>query len=165
LSNAIVDSTQTPHAPQEHNAPPQAMLIFVIGEHRFEDSCELGVLNEHPEALETITSKQCLSTSAFLYPALHVVMAELRPSMMVQVAVRLTAITSRLVAEILPTDHATRQDEGVRGDDQQAVRHDPPQTRTGSPVLSMARTKELPWSGAVFDVIAGRDYSGLGSDR
>ncbi|KAK3045798.1 hypothetical protein LTR09_012658 [Extremus antarcticus] len=121
LSNAIVDSRQTPNARQEHNAPPQAMLIFVIGEHRFEDSCDLGVLNEHPEALETITSNQCLRTSAFLYPALHPVMAELRPSMMVQVAVRPTAITLRLVAEILPTDHVTHQDESARGDEQQRL--------------------------------------------
>jgi len=121
LSNAIVDSRQTPDARQEHNAPPQAMLIFAIGEHRFEDSCDLGVLNEHPEALETITSNQCLRTSAFLYPALHPVMAELRPSMMVQVAVRPTAITLRLVAEILPADHVTHQDESARGDEQQRL--------------------------------------------
>ena len=41
-------------------------------------------MNEHPEALQAITSNQCLSTSAFLKPALNAAMAELRPSMMVQ---------------------------------------------------------------------------------
>ena len=121
FSKAIAKSRQTPDRSQEHNAPPQAMLVFVLGEHSFSDSCELGVLNEHPEALKTITSNQCLSTSAFLNPALHAVMAELRPSMMVQVAVRLTAISLRLVAEILPTQHVSTEDEGVGGDEQQKL--------------------------------------------
>lgn len=102
-SEVIAEATKVP----ERNEPPQAMLTFVMGEHRFSDPYELGVLNEHPEALNTITSNQCLSTSAFLTPALHAVMAELRPLMIVQVAVRLTAITLRLVAKILPTGTAT----------------------------------------------------------
>ena len=103
----------------ERNEPPQAMLTFVMGEHRFSDSCELGVLNEHPKALETITSNQCLSTSAFLTPALHAVMAEMRPLMMVQVAVRLTATTLRLVAKILPTESAMPESQSDCGAEQQ----------------------------------------------
>ena len=98
LGNTI-EPTKMP----ECSDPPQALVIFVLGEHRFSDSCELGVMNEHPEALQAITFNQCLSTSAFLEPALHAAMAELRPSMMVQVAVRLTAITLRLVVKILQT--------------------------------------------------------------
>ena len=104
------------------------MIIFIIGEHQFSDSCELGVLNERPEALKMITSNQCLSTSAFLHPALHAAMAELRPSMMVQVAVRLTAITLRLVGEILPSQPPLPQYEGLGEDEQQklseTVRHE-----------------------------------------
>lgn len=107
--NANAESTKSPH-----NAP-QAMLVFVMGEHRFSDSCDLGVLNEHPKALKTITSNQCLSTSAFLNPALCAVMAELRPWMMVQVAVRLTAISLRLVAEVLSTQGFLAQHEGSEG--------------------------------------------------
>ena len=106
-SNAIVEPTET----LERSDPAQALVIFVLGEHRFSDSCELGVMNEHPEALQTITSNQCLSTSAFLKPALHAAMAELRPSMMVQVAVRLTAITLRLAAKILRTQHPIQDPE------------------------------------------------------
>ena len=101
-SNAIVEPAET----LERSDHPQALVIFVLGEHRFSDSCELAVMNEHPEALQAITSNQCLSTSAFLKPALRASMAELRPSMMVQVAVRLTAITLRLTAKISPTPHA-----------------------------------------------------------
>ena len=99
-SNAIVEPTET----LERSDPPQALVIFLLGEHRFSDSSELSVMNEHPEALQAITSNQCLSTSAFLKPALNAAMAELRPSMMVQVAVRLTAITLRLAAKILRTE-------------------------------------------------------------
>ena len=60
LSEGTTATEQTAERPQEQSAPPQATLIFVIGEHRFSDSCELGVLNEHPEALTTITPNQCL---------------------------------------------------------------------------------------------------------
>jgi hypothetical protein len=108
-SNAIVEPTET----LDRSDHPQALVIFVLGEHRFSDSCELGVVNEHPEALQAITSNQCLSTSAFLKPALHAAMAELRPSMMVQVAVRLTAITLRLAAKILQTQDTAAQDPDV----------------------------------------------------
>ena len=127
-SKAIAKSRQTPDRPQERNTPPQSMLIFVLGEHSFSDSRELGVLNEHPEALKTITSNQCLSTSAFLNPAMLAVMAELRQSMMVQVAVRLTAVTLRLVAEVLPNQYPLPQYEGPGEDEQQklseTVRHE-----------------------------------------
>ena len=78
------------------------MLIFVLGEYSFSNSYELGVLNERPEALKTITSNQCLSTSAFLNPTLRTVIAKLRLSIIVLVAVRLTAVTLRLVTEVLP---------------------------------------------------------------
>ena len=98
-SNALVDRTEM----SERSDHPQALVIFVLGEHRFSDSCELGVIEEHPKALQAITSNQCLSTSAFLKPVLHTAMAELRPSIMVQVAVRLTAITMRLAAKIIQT--------------------------------------------------------------
>ena len=105
-SGSAIEPTKMP----ECSDPPQALVIFVLGEHRFSDSCELGVINEHPEALQAITSNQCLSTSAFLKPALNAAMAELRPSMMVQVAVRLTAITLRLAAKILQTQDTLAQD-------------------------------------------------------
>ena len=108
-SNAIVEPTET----LDRSDHPQALVIFVLGEHRFSDSCELGVINEHPEALQAITSNQCLSTSAFLKPAMNAAMAELRPSMMVQVAVRLAAITLRLAAKMLQTQDATAQDPDV----------------------------------------------------
>ena len=116
-SNAIVEPTET----LERGDHPQALVMFVLGEHRFSDSCELGVINEHPDALQAITSNQCLSTSAFLKPALHAAMAELRPSMMVQVAVRLTAITLRLTAKILPTQHAMPQDPAFCETEQQEL--------------------------------------------
>jgi hypothetical protein len=108
-SNSMAEPTAIP----ERSDPPQALVIFVLGEHRFSDSCDLGVMNEHPEALQAITSNQCLSTSAFLKPALSAAMAELRPLMMVQVAVRLTAITLRLAAKILQTQDAMPQDPDV----------------------------------------------------
>ena len=108
-SNAIAKPTET----LDRNDHPQAFVVFVLGEHRFSNSCELGVMNEHPEALQAITSNQCLSSSAFLKPALNAAMAELRPSMMVQVAVRLTAITLRLAAKILQTQDTTTQDPDV----------------------------------------------------
>ena len=108
-SGNTIEPTKMP----ECSGPPQALVIFVLGEHRFSDSCELGVMNEHPEALQAITSNQCLSTSAFLKPALNAAMAELRPSMMVQVAVRLTAITLRLATKILQTQDIMAQDPAV----------------------------------------------------
>ena len=40
-------------------------------------------------------------------------MAELRPSIMMQVAVRLTAITLRLIAKILQTQDTTTQDPDI----------------------------------------------------
>ena len=128
LSNAVAESKQTPDRAQEYDIPPQAMLIFIMGEHRFSDSCELGVLNEHPEALKAITSNQCLSTSAFLKPALEAAMAELRPLMMMPVAIRLTAISLRLIAGILPNHQPSPQDENAGEGEQQklaeTVRHE-----------------------------------------
>lgn len=100
-SNAIDESRQTPDRPQKSDARPQAMFIFVVGEHGFSKSCELGILDEQPNALKAITSNPCLITSAFLKPALDAAMAQLRPSMMLPVAVRLTTISLRLVAGIL----------------------------------------------------------------
>lgn len=79
------------------------MLLFVIGEHRFSDSVELGVLNEHPEALKAITPTQSLTSSAFLNPAIQAAMAELRPALMDQMAVQLIIISLRLVAMVLST--------------------------------------------------------------
>ena len=108
-SDAVVDPVEM----SEHSDHTQALVIFVLGEHRFSDSCELGIMDEHPEALQAITSNQCLSTSAFLKPALHAAMAELRPSMMMQVAVRLTVITLRLAAKILQTLDTATQDPDV----------------------------------------------------
>ena len=116
-SNAIIEPTEM----LDRSDPPQALVIFVLGEHRFSDSCELGVMNEHPKALQAITSNQCLSTSAFLKPALHAAMAELRPSMMVQVAVRLTAITLRLAAKILRTEDGMAQYSDVCETEQQEL--------------------------------------------
>lgn len=109
LSNAIAETVET----VERRDSPQALVIFVLGEHRFSNSCELGVMNEHPVASEAITSNRCLSSSAFLKPVLNAAMAELRPSMMVQVAVRLTAITLRLAAKMLQTQDARPQDPDV----------------------------------------------------
>ena len=113
-SDAVVDPAEM----SEHSDHMQALVIFVLGEQRFSDSCELGIIDEHPEALQAITANQCLSTSAFLKPALHAAMAELRPSMMMQVAVRLTVITLRLAAKILQTQDTTSQDPDVCGTEQ-----------------------------------------------
>ena len=116
-SNSVVE----PKAITERSDPPQALVVFVLGGHRFSDSCELGVINEHPKALQAITSNQCLSTSAFLKPALNAAIAELRPSMMVQVAVRLTAITLRLAANILRTQDGIAQYPDVCETEQQEL--------------------------------------------
>ena len=121
LSKAISATGQMSNLAEERYAPTQAMLLFVMGEGRFSDSCELGVLNEHPEALKAITSNPCLPTSAFLKPALHAAIAELRPSMTVLVAVRLTAISLRLVADILPTQNPLAQDESIGENEQQKL--------------------------------------------
>ena len=118
-SNAALEPRSLAGQPQDKNDSPQAMLIFVLGDHRVSDSCTMTALNEYPEALESVTSNRCLSTSAFFHPALQIAMAELRPMMMVQVAVRLSVVTLRLVAEILPNHHISTQsggpgDEGER---------------------------------------------------
>ena len=49
-------NTIEPKKMPERSDPPQALVIFILGKHRFSDSCELGVMNEHPEALQAITS-------------------------------------------------------------------------------------------------------------
>ena len=121
LSEDIIAAGQTSERPEEQSVPPQAMLIFVIGEDRFSDLCELGVLNEHPEASKAITSNQCLTTSISMKPALQAVIAELQPLMMVQLAVRLTAISLRLVAEVLPTQRPSPHYEGPGKDEQQKL--------------------------------------------
>ena len=59
------------------------MLIFVLGEDRFSNTFELGILNEHLKILDSITSMQCLSTTAFLNPALRAVIAKLRLSIII----------------------------------------------------------------------------------
>ena len=114
-SNATAEPRHTSDRPPGNSTTPQAMLIFVVGEHRFSDSCELGVLNEHPEALKSITSNQCLTTSAFLKPAMEAAMSKLRPSIMMPVAVRLIAISLRLVARILPNHQPLSEDENIGG--------------------------------------------------
>ncbi len=113
-SNAIAEPRQTPDRPQENDATSQVMLHFVTGKFRFSNSCELGVLDEHPEVLKAISSNQCLSTSAFLKPALDAVMAELQPLMMIPVAVRLVVISLRLAADILPNHDLLPQHENSR---------------------------------------------------
>lgn len=99
---------------------PVSHQCTVVGEHRFSDSCELGVLNEHPETLNSITSNKCLSTSD-LKPAMEAAMAELRPSMMMPVAVRLTAISLRLVAGFWPNHQPLPQDENAGEGEQQKL--------------------------------------------
>lgn len=123
-SHTNTESTRTTHGQEEVHLAPQAMLMFIMGEHCVSDSCEVGVLNEHPEALKTITSNACLGTSSFLAPVLQAAMAELRPSMMLQVAVRLTAISLRLIAELLPGDHVSTQSGGSRDDEQRKLSED-----------------------------------------
>ena len=128
LIEGITPSQKASERPQDQSTSPQAVLTFVMGEHQFSDSCELGVLNEHPEALKTVTSNQYLTTSAFLNPALHAAMAELRPSIMVQVAVRLITISLRLVANILPNQRYPPSYEGPGKDKQhelaETIRHE-----------------------------------------
>ena len=51
-SEVIPASGQSSDQAQDLSGPPKAILIFAIGEHRFSGSCELGVLNEHPEAFK-----------------------------------------------------------------------------------------------------------------
>ena len=77
-----------------------------------------------PEALKTITSNQCLSNSAFLNPALQAVMAHLRPTMMVQVAVRLIAIALRLIGETLPAQDISLQCEYEQQKPSETVRRE-----------------------------------------
>ncbi|KAK5110695.1 hypothetical protein LTR85_000738 [Meristemomyces frigidus] len=130
--NATTEPIGTIHGLGEDRLAPQAMLMFAMGGHCVSDSCELGVLNEYPEALKKITSNACLGTSSFLTPALQAAMAELRLSMMVQSAVRLTAISLRLIAELLPgqrvspssgfsEDEQHRPSESIRGELDQAL--------------------------------------------
>ena len=69
--------SQTPDQPQTDDALLRAMFIFVVGDRRCSAFRDLGVLNEHPKALKSITSNQCFSTSAFFDPVLRIVMAEL----------------------------------------------------------------------------------------
>lgn len=88
-----------------------------MGGHCVSDSCELGILDEHPEALKKITSNACLSTSSFLAPALQAAMAKLRPSMMLQAPVRLTAISLRIIVELLPGQRVSTQS-GELGEDE-----------------------------------------------
>ena len=139
-SNAILEPTET----LEPSEPPQALVIFILGEHRFSDSCELGVIKEYPEALQAITSNQCLSTSAFLKPALYIAMAELRPSMILQVAVRLTAITLRLAAKTLRP--------------QEAMAHDPDICETEPQELSQTVHRELERAVPYYQWQGLRDY-------
>jgi hypothetical protein len=46
-SNLIVELIATP----KRSHPLQALVVFVLREHRFSNSCELSVINEHPSAL------------------------------------------------------------------------------------------------------------------
>ena len=93
-----------PSQSQEQEVSTYVKFIFVLGEDSFSDTFELGVLDEHPKALESITSHPCLSLLAFLKPAIQAVIARLLPSIIVQIAVRLTALMLRLVALILLTE-------------------------------------------------------------
>ena len=52
-----------------------------MGGHCISESSNLDVLNFYPEAFREITSNACLSTSAFLAPALQDAMEELRPTL------------------------------------------------------------------------------------
>lgn len=59
---------------------------------------ELGIPNEHLNAKKKhITPDQSMSTSDHLKPAFREKMVELRPAIMVQIAIRLTAVQLRLV--------------------------------------------------------------------
>ena len=126
-SGASARGTSTPNTPLPQDDSPQATFVFVIGDHRFSNSCELAILDEHPQALKGITSNPCLSTSAFLRPALQAVMAELQPSLLVPAAVRLTAISLRLVAGILHNPQSSQQggvaDQGEEQELSKMVQH------------------------------------------
>ena len=78
-TNVIIEPTET----LDRSDPLQVLVIFVLDKHRFSNSYELGVINEHSKALQTITSNQCLNTSAFLKPALYIAIAKLRLSIIV----------------------------------------------------------------------------------
>ncbi|KAI7423214.1 hypothetical protein KC336_g7942 [Hortaea werneckii] len=119
-SHTNTESTRTAHGQGDVHLAPQAMLVFIIGEHCVSDSCKVGVINDYPEASKTITSNACLDSSSFLAPVLQA-MAELRLSMMLQVAVRLTAISLRLIAELLQGDHVSTQSGGSRDDEQRKL--------------------------------------------
>jgi len=163
-SCASARDMSTADTPLLKDASPQATFIFVIGDHRFSDSCELGILNEHPEALKAITSNPCLSTSAFLKPALQAAMAELQPSLMVPAAVRLTAISLRLVAGILPNHQSSHQGEGVdQGEEQKLSKMVQHEARSGCTLLSLARIEALLRSSAVSHGATGRSGPSHGS--
>ena len=116
-TNVIIEPTET----LDRSDPLQALVIFVLSKHRFSDSYKLGVINEHPKALQTITSNQCFSTSAFLKPALYIAIAKLCLSIIVQVAVRLTAITLQLAIKILQTKDGIAQYLDVCKNEQQEL--------------------------------------------
>ena len=69
----------------------------------------------------TSTHIDLLQRLLVLKQALYAAMAELRTSMIVPVAVRLTAISLRLVEGILPNHHPTSQHEGADRDEQQKL--------------------------------------------
>lgn len=85
-------------------AEPAAMVSFTLFDHVFSTSCKLGILDEYPEALKAITAHPCLTTSAFLDSALDAVMIDLRPAIMVPIAVRLAVVALKLAIGILPSN-------------------------------------------------------------
>lgn len=115
-SKAISEPVKTTGGPGEPRLAHQATLTFVIGGQRVSESSELGILNEHPEALEKITSDARLDTSSFLIPALQAAMGELRQSMKLQTAVRLSTVSLRMMAELLPENRALHQADESRED-------------------------------------------------
>ncbi|KAF2158767.1 hypothetical protein M409DRAFT_61356 [Zasmidium cellare ATCC 36951] len=81
--------------------PPQATLTFVIQDQNFSNSVELGILNEHPEALKAITPTQSLTSSTFFVPAIRAAMSVLQSEWVDRLAAELTAISLQQVEEVL----------------------------------------------------------------
>ena len=80
----------------------QSMLTIAMGEQIVSESLNIGIFNDYPDSLEDISSNDCLSTTDLLVPALQLAMKELRQSIMLQLAVRVTEILLRMMAELLP---------------------------------------------------------------
>ena len=94
-------SSSTMHSREKTS---ETELAFTLRAVCISSAVDFASLEERPDGSSSITSTLCLGTLKFLCPALTVVLAEMRPTLMAQAVVRLTAISLRLRGDI-PFDH------------------------------------------------------------